>query len=103
MSDALGCDVCQELLVDYHFGELAPELRGRVAHHLGGDGEPDADGCASCAVAYCRLHADLEGIAAAVEVTPGPQVQARLRALVEATFRPPWWRRALSAVRAAAS
>jgi len=79
------CETCQELLVDYHYGELERGPRAEVAEHLGA--------CGACAVEYCRLHADLAGLGQSLGAGPRPEVGQALRARVERTFRPSWWRR----------
>lgn len=88
----MNCQQCDEQLIDYVFAELAPDARAAVARHLAG--------CPTCAVASCRLRADLEGVAHAEALAPPPAVRARVRAAAEAAFskRPAWWRRPLAAV-----
>ncbi|MCB9737181.1 MAG: zf-HC2 domain-containing protein [Deltaproteobacteria bacterium] len=81
----LPCAACQDRLVDYRFAELDDADRRAVAAHLAA--------CGDCAVAYCRLDADLAGVGAALAETPPPEVHAALRARVAATFRPPLHRR----------
>src|SRR5690606_24079248 len=51
-------------------------------------------------LASCRLRAELDGVLAAAAMSPPPGLRARLRAEVERSFRPPWWRRALAPLRA---
>lgn len=79
------CIACTELLIDYRFGELAEPERREVALHLAG--------CGACAVAYCRLDADVAGFGAALFEEPDPAVHRALGARVAAEFRPPLHRR----------
>jgi anti-sigma factor RsiW len=82
----MNCERCQDLSIDHAHGELAPTLRAEVAAHLGE--------CGACATAFCRLCADLQGIALAHAIAPRPEIRAALRRRVELELRPPWWRRA---------
>lgn len=88
----MNCQQCDERLIDYVFAELAADERAAVARHL-------AD-CPTCALASCRLRADLEGVAHAEALAPPPAVRARVRAAAAAAFTatPAWWRRPLAAV-----
>lgn len=70
-----------DALIDYHYGELPPDERAAVALHL--------SECPDCARAYCRLHAELEGLGAALQASPGPEVGRQLQARVVARFKPP--------------
>jgi|GEM_PF-1497905 len=79
------CSDVQDQLIDYRFGELDPPARRAVAAHLAE--------CGACAVAYCRLDADVAGIGAALHEEPPAHVHAALKARVEAEFRPPLLRR----------
>jgi len=79
------CEDYQSLLIDHAYDELSAPARAEVGQHLAG--------CPTCALEYCRLRADLDGIALAAREPP-PALRLRLRAEVERTFRPPWWRRA---------
>lgn len=83
------CDDCEALLIDHAHGELDPPTRAEVTRHLAG--------CPGCALAFCRLRADLDGVLAATAEAPPPAVRARLRAEVERSFRPSWRRRAWAA------
>ena len=87
----MDCEQCETCLIDHVHGELEPAPRAAVTRHLAE--------CAGCAVAFCRLRADLDGLLAATEVAPPAAVRASLRAEVERSFRPNWWRRALAQVR----
>jgi anti-sigma factor RsiW len=84
----MNCQQCDERLIDYVVAELAPDERAAVARHLAG--------CPTCAVASCRLRADLDGVAQAAAMSPPPALRARVRAAAAASFRPPWWRRTLA-------
>lgn len=86
----MNCQQCDEHLIDYVVAELAPAERAAVAAHLAG--------CPTCALASCRLRADLEGVTHAATISPPPALRARVRAAAAATFKPPWWRRSLTAV-----
>lgn len=81
----VNCEACMERSIEYAHGELPPAEAGAVAEHLGG--------CGECAMAYCRLAADLATIAVAHAESPSPQVRDKLRAAVAERFAPPWWRR----------
>lgn len=85
----MNCDDCDVLLIDHAHGELGPEERAAVTRHLAA--------CPGCAVAFCRLRADLDGVLQATAEAPPPGVRARLRAEVERSFRPTWGRRVWSA------
>lgn len=83
------CDDCQDALIDFAHGELDAGQDAAVAGHLGT--------CPGCALEYCRLVADLRGIAAAhVDAAPRPEVATALRAKVATLVAPPWWRRAIA-------
>jgi anti-sigma factor RsiW len=83
----MSCDEYQELMIDFHHGELHPAERRRVAAHL--------TSCPACAMEYCRLQVDLAGLTESLTSGPRPEVGARLRERVRREFRPPWWRRLL--------
>lgn len=83
------CEDCDALLIDHAHGELDPPTRAAVTRHLAS--------CPTCAVAFCRLRADLDGVLQATAEAPPPAVRARLRAEVERSFRPTWRRRAWTA------
>lgn len=83
------CDDCEPLLIDFAHGELDATQDARVAGHLGT--------CPACALEYCRLVADLRGIAVAhADAAPRPEVAAALRSKVAAIVARPWWRRAIA-------
>lgn len=87
----MNCEACDASLIDYAYDELQPQPRRAVTRHLAE--------CASCAVSYCRLRADLDGALQAAHEAPPAAVRQRLRAAVEHEFRPTWWQRALAQVR----
>lgn len=82
------CEHCESLLIDHAHAELAPAEHAEVTRHLAH--------CPACAVASCRLRADLEGLLQATSEAPPPALRARLRREVERSFRPSWRRRALA-------
>ena len=77
----MNCEDCQERLIDHVHHELDDEQRRSVAAHLGS--------CGDCARDYCRLEADLAGIAPAHADVPRPEVRAALRERVERRFTRP--------------
>jgi anti-sigma factor RsiW len=79
------------LLVDHAHRELEPDLQVEVARHL--------TQCPTCAVEFCRLQADLEGILDAHYEMPPPRVKSALRRRVAAELAPPWWRRVATTLR----
>ena len=81
----MDCPECEPRLIDYASHELPEDERVGVARHLAG--------CPRCALEYCRLQADLEGIAEAHAESPRPEVFAALRREVARGFRPAWWTR----------
>lgn len=88
----MNCNDCQDGLIDFAHRELESEVHTQIAGHL--------TQCADCALEYCRLQADLHGIAVAHDDdAPGPHVRAALRARVAATITPPWWRRVAAPLR----
>lgn len=80
------CEDCRDQLIDHWHDELPADVRLGVALHLAE--------CSDCALAYCRLHADLGGIAHAYNEAPRSEVRDALRRRVEQRFSPSWWRRA---------
>jgi anti-sigma factor RsiW len=82
------------MLIDYAHGELEleGESRTNVARHLAG--------CPECALEYCRLQADLQGIVEANTEAPRARVYHMLRRRVatEHGRRTPWWQRARRAI-----
>jgi len=79
------CGVVSDNLFDYVHDEIDDERGHAVALHL-------AD-CADCALASCRLRAELADLSWAQDELPPPRVHARLRASVDASFGPPWYQR----------
>lgn len=82
----MNCDECKSHLIDHAYGELPPGDAAPVARHL--------SECSACALEFCRLRADLDGVTQAHVQSPAPSVAHRLRTRVQAHFAPPWWRRA---------
>ena len=84
----IDCASCDEHLIDYAYHELVESLRSEVARHL-------AD-CPTCALAYCRLQADLDGVLEAVSEAPPQAVQRRIRDQLERSFGPSLWTRTVA-------
>lgn len=82
---ALECDACDELLIDFAHGELAARERVAVTLHLAG--------CSRCALEFCRLRADLDGVLEAIVEAPPQAVRRRIREEVARSFGPRWWER----------
>lgn len=76
----MDCRHCTDHLIDYASHELAAPKRAEVARHLGE--------CSACALEFCRLSADLEGLTEAHCETPRPEVFAALRRRVAEQVRP---------------
>jgi anti-sigma factor RsiW len=74
----MGCLLNDGELVAYHLGNAGDEERERVEGHL--------VECPACAQAYVRLKRHFEHAPAA---RPSDALRRRLRAEVEASFRPP--------------
>jgi len=87
----MNCDDALDKLTDHHHETLAAHDAVAVAEHLGA--------CGGCAQAYCRLQAQLRGIAAAYAERPSTPVRASLRARVKAEFAPGPVQRALAVLR----
>jgi anti-sigma factor RsiW len=87
----VNCEECQQNLIDHVHEELEPPVHKSISIHLAQ--------CSDCALEFCRLRADVEGIARAYEETPAPQTADRLRRRVERHFAPPWWRRLARALK----
>ncbi len=81
----MNCPDCEDRLIDYASAELADPARVAVSRHLAG--------CSACALSYCRLQADLDGIVEAHAEAPRARVFHRLRRKVAAEHGPPWWTR----------
>lgn len=88
----MSCEHCQDHLIDFAHRELDEPTHRTVASHLAQ--------CADCALEYCRLQADMQGIAAAhTDDAPSPHVAAALREKVAAAVAPSFPRRVLSSLR----
>ena len=88
----MSCEHCQDNLIDFAHRELDEPTHRTVASHLAQ--------CADCALEYCRLQADMHGIASAhTDDAPSPHVAAALREKVAAAVAPSFGRRALSSRR----
>lgn len=83
--DASPCSSCRDHLVEFAHDEVSDDSRVFVSTHLAA--------CGECALAYCRLRADLGGISAAVDRPVPAALRAKVRRRVLRTLRPPWWRR----------
>lgn len=85
MSVSMNCGEIIDRLIDYRHRELERAECEAIAAHLGA--------CPGCALEYCRLDADLSGIARALEVEPRVEVRAALRKKVARELaRSPWSR-----------
>ena len=87
----MNCEACKPHLIDHAFDELPADTAQPVARHLAE--------CADCALEFCRLRADLDGVAEAYQESPGSEVAQQLRARVKAEFAPPLWQRVLAPLR----
>lgn len=76
----LTCEQCTDRLIDYHYRELSKDDLRSVAQHL--------SHCSDCALAYCRLEADLTGLSALLDAEPSPEVLVELKSKVRQRFRP---------------
>ncbi len=81
----MNCEDCQQQLIDYVHDELDAGNGEVIAVHLAQ--------CSSCALEYCRLRADVEGIARAYCESPSPIVREALRERVNREFAPSLLRR----------
>lgn len=86
----MNCDDYRALLTDHAYGELGPAERGPLSSHLAR--------CSACALEYCRLLADLDGIQASLE-DPPVALGRKVRAALERELRPRGIRRISSALR----
>lgn len=84
----MSCEDVQNELIEYHHRDLAVERTCAIAAHLAS--------CSTCAVEYCRLDAELSGIASLLEEEPPPAVYRSLKVRAMQRLAPPWWRRLLS-------
>ncbi|MEM7159818.1 MAG: zf-HC2 domain-containing protein [Myxococcota bacterium] len=85
------CSECEALLIDHASRELEEPARTEVARHL--------SECSSCALSYCRLQADLEGLIEAHVEAPRQRVFHELRRQVAAEYAPSWRTRTWLALR----
>lgn len=79
------CRDCEPLLIDHACAQLDELDHTEVARHLAA--------CSACALEYCRLQADLAGIAEAHAEAPHARVYHRLRRQVAAEVGARWWSR----------
>lgn len=86
----MNCDDHRALLIHHAHAELGPAERTPLVRHLAS--------CPACALEYCRLLADLDGIQALLEEPP-PALGRRVRAAVERELRPRGMRRVVLALR----
>lgn len=96
------CEDCKGHLIEHAHDELDSAAAGAVARHLAT--------CSACALEFCRLRADLDGVARAYDRSPRRAVTEQLRARVQAHVakpRPPrvlaWLRRPVPAYGALAA
>ncbi len=92
----LSCSACDALMIDHVYGETGDEERGAVARHLAT--------CPTCALEFCRLKADLDGVLEATVMAPPGALRRRIRDEVAKSFGPSWtsrlvhlWRRPVPA------
>jgi len=76
----MNCETCQTKLIDFAYEELHGAERSEVAQHLAG--------CSSCALEFCRLRVDLEGITDSLVHAPSPEVKTALRTRIERAVSP---------------
>lgn len=86
----MNCDDDRALLTHHAYAELRPAERAPLLRHLAR--------CPACALEYCRLLADLDGIQASIE-DPPPALGRQVRAALERELRPRGVRRVLLALR----
>lgn len=86
----MNCDDHRALLTHHAYAELGPTERGPLLMHLAR--------CPACALEYCRLLADLDGVQASLEDPPAA-LGRKVRAAVERELRPRGLRRLSSALR----
>ncbi len=80
------CPDCESCLIDYASHELPEQERAEVAGHLAT--------CSGCALEYCRLQADLEGIVEAHAEVPSARAYRKLRRAVAEEYGASWRSRA---------
>ncbi len=83
----LSCAACDELMIDHVYGETGDEDRVAVARHLAT--------CSTCALEFCRLKADLDGVLEATVMAPPGALRRRVRDEVAKSFGPSWTSRLL--------
>jgi anti-sigma factor RsiW len=86
----MNCDDYRALLTDHAHAEVGPAERRPLLRHLAR--------CSACALEYCRLLADLDGIQASLEDPPAA-LGRKVRAAFERELRPRGIRRISSALR----
>jgi len=86
----MNCDDQRALLIHQAHAELGPAERAPLLGHLAR--------CSGCALEYCRLLADLDGIQASLEEPPAA-LGRRVRAALEQELRPRGVRRLLGPLR----
>jgi anti-sigma factor RsiW len=86
----MNCDDPRALLIHHAYAELGPSERAPLLRHLAR--------CPACALEYCRLLADLDGVQALLEEPPAA-LGRQLRAALERELRPRGIRRVVAAVR----
>lgn len=79
------CQNCSELLIEFAHNELSRALYVVVASHL--------SACSGCALQFCQLRVDLDGITHAYTEPVPVQLRAAVRRRVLAKVRRPWWHR----------
>ncbi|MBL4687238.1 MAG: hypothetical protein JKY37_21760 [Nannocystaceae bacterium] len=87
----MNCDECHPHLIDHAHDELSSAQVGPVSRHLAK--------CSSCALEFCQLRADLDGVAQVYNDSPGVQTAARLRHRIAAHFAPSRGQRVLRVLR----
>lgn len=86
----MNCDDQRPLLIHHAYAELGSAERAPLLRHLAR--------CPACALEYCRVLADLDGIQSTLE-DPPPALGRQLRAALERELRPRGMRRVLGALR----
>lgn len=86
----MNCDDQRASLIHHAYAELGPAERAPLLRHLAR--------CPACALEYCRLLADLDGVQASLEAPP-PALGRRVRAALERELRPRGARRIVAVLR----
>jgi len=86
-SRRLSCAACDALMIDHVYGETGDDDRSAVARHLAT--------CPTCALAFCRLKADLDGVLEATVMAPPGALRRRIREEMAKSFGPRWTTRLL--------